>query len=158
MASIFDDEERVRKLNARKAALPSYLQMQSQGIENLGDIFNLESEAVTSFAERQRRAMTGYKPKYPERLLETEKPFEWWKEKATLNSMNTVIPMLGFAVGSVMQAIPNPIAKLVGKAINFTTAATTYNANFADTLQEHEDLAGRELTRAEKIKAAQRGA
>ena len=51
MASIFDDEERVRKLNARKAALPSYLQMQSQGIENLGDIFNLESEAVTSFAE-----------------------------------------------------------------------------------------------------------
>lgn len=154
MASIFDDEERVRKLNARKAALPSYLQMQSQGIENLGDIFGLESEAVTSFAERQRRAMTGYKPKYPERLLETEKPFEWWKEKATLNSMNTVIPMLGFAVGSVMQAIPNPIAKLVGKAINFTTAATTYNANFADTLQEHEDLAGRELTRAEKIKAA----
>tara|TARA_R110002167_G_scaffold24577_2_gene86208 strand:+ start:1252 stop:4683 length:3432 start_codon:yes stop_codon:yes gene_type:complete len=154
MASLFDDEERVRRLSARKAALPQWLQMQSEGAENLGDIFSLESDALTSFAERQRKAMTGFKPRYPERLLQSEKPFEWWKEKATLNSMNTVIPMLGFAVGSVMQAIPHPIAKLLGKTINFTTAATTYNANFADTLQEHQELAGRELSRAEKIKAA----
>jgi len=152
--SFFDDEERVRRLSAGKAALPQWKQMQAEGAQNFGDIFGLDSESLDAFAERQRQVMTGYKPKHPERLLESKEPFEWWKEKATLNSMNTVIPMLGFAVGNVMKAIPHPIAKLLGTTINFATAATTYNANFADTLQEHEELAGRELSRAEKIKAA----
>ena len=149
-----DEEDRVKALNARRAALPQWKQMQAEGAQNFGDIFGLDSESLDAFAERQRKVMTGYKPKYPERLLKSEEPFEWWKEKATLNSMNTVIPMLGFAVGNVMKAIPNPIAKLLGTTIHFATAATTYNANFADTLQDHEELAGRELSRAEKIKAA----
>ena len=84
----------------------------------------------------------------------TRAPFEWWKEKAALNSMNTIVPMMGIAIGTTMQAIPHPIAKALGTAINWATYATTYNANLADTLQEHEQIAGRKLSKAEKIKAA----
>ena len=152
--SNIDEDERLRQLSAGQASLPMYGTMQAQGAGALGDIFGVDTAAIDLFGENQEAKLAQFQPKYPERLLESEKPFEWWKEKAALNSMNTIAPMLGFAIGSTMQAIPNPIAKLVGKGINWATYALTYNANFADTLQEHEDAVGRELTASEKAKAA----
>ena len=53
-----------------------------------------------------------------------------------------------------MKAIPNPIAKALGSAVNWATMATAYNMNLADTLEEHERAAGRPLTDSEQKKAA----
>mgnify|MGYP003147606988 CR=1 FL=1 len=148
-----DDEELIR-LSASQAALPQYQQMQAQGIEALGDILGMDTGIFSDYAQQKEEELRGFQPERPERLLESPKPFDWWKEKAALNSMNTIVPMMGFAIGTTMQAIPHPIAKIVGKGINWATFAITYNANLADTLQEHEDTAGRELSRPEKLKAA----
>jgi len=148
------EEERIRRLSALEASTPQYLQMQGEGVSALGDILGIDTPSVDEFAQRQERALSGFQSKYPGRLLESEKPVEWWKEKAALNSMNTIAPMLGFAIGNTMKAIPTPVTKLLGTAINWGTAATTYNMNFADTLAEHEAAAGRELTPTEKSWAA----
>ena len=148
--SNIDEDERLRRLSAGEASLPMYGSMQAQGAGALGDILGIDTKAIDLFGESQEAKLAQFQPKYPERLLESKEPFEWWKEKAALNSMNTIAPMLGFAIGSTMQAIPHPIAKAVGKTINWATYALTYNANFADTLQEHEDAVGRELTAGEK--------
>ena len=152
--SNIDEDERLRKLSAGQASLPMYGSMQAQGAGALGDILGIDTSAIDEFGRRQEERLSLFQPKHPERLLGSKEPFEWWKEKAALNSMNTIAPMLGFAIGSTMQAMPHPIAKAVGKTINWATYALTYNANFADTLQEHEDAVGRELTAGEKAKAA----
>ena len=149
-----EEEENRGVISAGQASLPMYGAMQAQGAGALGDILGIDTGAIDEFGRRQEGILSQFQPKYPERLLESKEPFEWWKEKAALNSMNTIAPMLGFAIGSTMQAMPHPIAKAVGKTINWATYALTYNANFADTLQEHEDAVGRELTAGEKAKAA----
>jgi hypothetical protein len=149
-----DEEEQRRQLSAGQAAVPMYGSMQTKGIGAAGDIFGIDTAPVDLLNEQLEESLKGFTPKFPERLLETEKPVQWWTEKAALNSMNTIVPMLGYAVGTTMQAIPHPVAKVIGTAINWGTYALTYNANFADTLQEHEDAVGRELTASEKAKAA----
>jgi hypothetical protein len=128
--------------------------MQGEGASAFGDILGIDTPSIDAFAAEQERLLGGFQSKYPGRLLESEKPVEWWKEKAALNSMNTIAPMLGFAIGNTMKAIPTPVTKILGTAINWATAATTYNMNFADTLAEHEAAAGRELTPTEKSWAA----
>jgi hypothetical protein len=148
------EEERIRRLSAMEASVPQYLQMQGEGASALGDILGIDTPSVDTFTQRQERALGGFRSKHPGRLLASEKPVEWWKEKAALNSMNTIAPMLGFAIGNTMKAIPTPVTRLLGTAINWATAATTYNMNFADTLAEHEQAAGRELTPTEKSWAA----
>ena len=152
MAVKFLDEE--ERISASEASLPMYGAMQAEGLGALGDIFGVETGAVDQFGKAQEEKLGMFKSKYPERLLETESPVAWWTEKAALNAMNTVAPMMGFAIGGTLQAIPNVYAKALGKGINWATYALTYNANFADTLQEHEDAVGRELTSGEKAKAA----
>ena len=149
-----DEDEQQRRLSAGQAAVPMYGSMQAKGAAALGDIFGIETAPVDLFSEQLEEQLAGFQPKYPERLLETKEPVNWWKEKAALNSMNTIVPMLGYAVGSTLQAIPHPVAKILGTGVKWGTYALTYNANFADTLQEHEDAAGRELTGGEKAKAA----
>ena len=150
-----DEEEYLQQLSAGEAATPMYLGMQGEGAAAIGDIFGVDTPGIDTFVQEQQDALRGFNPKYPERLMDTPSPVSWWGEKAALNSMNTIVPMMGFAIGSTMQAIPHPIAKIVGSAINWGTYALTYNANFADTLQEHEERAGgRELSAAEKGKAA----
>ena len=149
-----NDEDELRKLSAGQASIPMYGSMQAQGASALGDIFGINTQAIDEFGARQEEALGGFQSKYPERLLESANKVEWWKEKAALNAMNTIAPMMGFAIGSTLQAIPNVYAKALGKGINWSTYALTYNANFADTLQEHEDAVGRELTAGEKAKAA----
>ena len=154
MARTFEEEERIKKLTALQASMPQWLSMQSTGASELGDIFGLDTERIKEFGKVQEKALEGFRYKVPERLLETKKPVEWWKERAALNSMNTIAPMLGFAVGNLMKAMPHPLAKVIGSGINWGTMAMTYSMNFADTLEEHEQIAGRELTPSEKQKAA----
>ena len=156
MANFFtpEEEEKIRRLGAMDASVPQWLAMQGEGISALGDIVGVESPALERWTEKQQRKLSGFKSEHPGRLLADPEPFEWWKEKAALNSMNTVAPLLGFAIGNTMKAIPHPIAKVLGSAINWGTMAMTYNMNFADTLEEHKTAAGRELTPSEKSWAA----
>jgi len=154
MATLQEEEERLRRLSAMQASVPQYLQMQGKGLSALGDIAGIDTPSVDAFAAEQERLLGGFQSKYPGRLLASKKPVEWWKEKAALNSMNTIAPMLGFAIGNTMKAIPTPVTKILGSAINWGTAAMTYNMNLADTLEEHESAAGRELTPTEKGWAA----
>ena len=153
MAYKFDEEEQNR-ISAGEASLPMYGAMQAEGLGALGDIFGVDTGPIDQFGKAQEEKLGMFKSKYPERLLETESPVAWWTEKAALNAMNTVAPMMGFAIGGTLQSIPNVYAKALGKGINWATYALTYNANFADTLQEHEDAVGRELSSGEKAKAA----
>ena len=156
MANYFnpEEEEIIRNLSAFEASTPQYLAMQGQGLGAFGDILGFDTSRIDKFTQEQERKLGGFQSKHPGRLLESEEPLEWWKEKAALNSMNTIAPMLGFAVGNTMKAIPHPVAKVLGSAINWGTAAMTYNMNFADTLEEHQRAAGRELTGAEKAWAS----
>jgi len=148
------EEERLRRLSAMQASVPQYLQMQGEGASAFGDILGFDTSKIEDFTQEQERKLGGFQSKHPGRLLASEEPVEWWKEKAALNSMNTIAPMLGFAIGNTMKAIPSPVTKLLGSAINWGTAAMTYNMNFADTLAEHEAAAGRKLTPSEKGWAA----
>jgi hypothetical protein len=148
------EEERLRRLSAMQASVPQYLQMQGEGASAFGDILGFDTSKIEDFTQEQERKLGGFQSKHPGRLLASDKPVEWWKEKAALNSMNTIAPMLGFAVGNTMKAIPTPVTRLLGTAINWGTAAMTYNMNFADTLAEHEAAAGRDLTSSEKGWAA----
>ena len=148
------EEERIRRLSAMQASVPQYLQMQGTGASAVGDILGIDTPSIDKFTARQERAMGGFQSKYSGRLLASDNKVEWWKEKAALNSMNTIAPMLGFAIGNTMKAIPTPVTKILGSAINWGTAAMTYNMNLADTLEEHESAAGRQLTPTEKGWAA----
>ena len=125
-----EEEEKIRRLSAMQASVPQWLAMQGEGASALGDIVGVESPALESWTEKQQRRLSGFQSKHPGRLLADPEPFEWWKEKAALNSMNTIAPMLGFAIGNTMKAIPHPIAKVLGSAINWGTMAMTYNMNF----------------------------
>ena len=78
------EEERIRRLSAMEASVPQYLQMQGEGASALGDILGIDTPSVDTFTQRQERALGGFRSKYPGRLLASEKPVEWWKEKAAL--------------------------------------------------------------------------
>ena len=150
-----DDIDYVKSLSAGQAATPMYLGMQGEGAAAIGDIFGVNTPGIDTFAQEQQDALRGFNPKYPERLMDTPSPVSWWGEKAALNSMNTIVPMMGFAIGSTLKLVPHPIAQILGSGVHMATYALTYNANLADTLQEHEERAGgRELTGGEKAKAA----
>ena len=147
-------EEKARRgvsLTAEEAAVPAYLKSQAEGVEAAGDIFGIATPSVTQYKEGQEEALSGFESQYPEGLFKTDDPVGWWKETATLNAMNQVVPYLGYTAGALLQAVPHPVAKILGAAVNTGTFATQYNANFADTLQEHEERAGRPLTDDEKV-------
>ena len=143
-----------RRLNAGQAAPSLYAKSQAEAIEAAGDIFGIDTPAITSYKEQKEQELEGLKLKHPESLFETKDPAGWWAEKATLNYPQQVVPYVGYTVGTILQAVPHPIAKGLGALINTGTFATQYTANFADTLQEHEDRAGRPLTEQEKAWAA----
>ena len=153
MATV-EEEEYIKRLSAMQASMPQFKSMQAKGAQTFGEMAGMNTNAITNYKNIQDKALQGFQYNEPGRLLQSDNKVEWWKERAALNSMNTIVPMMGFAVGNVMKAMPNPIAKVMGSAINWATMATTYNMNFADTLEEHQQAAGRELTTAEKQKAA----
>ena len=105
MGFFFEDEEidAVKKLSAGQAAVPMYGSMQAKGLGAAGDMFGIDTGPVDLFQKQMEESLKGFTPKFPERLLETEKPVQWWTEKAALNSMNTIVPMMGYAVGSTIQ-------------------------------------------------------
>ena len=144
------EEETGILLTAEQAAVPSYLKSQAEGIEAAGDIFGITTPDITEFKTGQEESLKGFESQYPEGLFKTDDPAGWWKETATLNSLNQIVPYLGYTVGTILQAMPNPVSKGLGFIINSGTFASQYNANFADTLQEHEERAGRQLTDNEK--------
>jgi len=141
-------------LSAIQASVPQYGVLQSTGAEALGDIFGADTTRVADFRKAQEEKLQQFNPQHAGRFLESEQKLDWWKEKASLNAMNTVAPMLGFTVGNILKAMPHPVAKGLGSLVNYATFATTYNANLGDTIEEHQRIAGRELTVAEKTKAA----
>ena len=149
-----EEETGVPMLSASQAAPSMYATSQAEGLEAAGDIFGITTPGLTAFKGQQQKKLEGFQTQYPEGLFKTDDPVGWWKEKATLNIMNQVVPYLGYTAGAILTAIPHPAAKLLGGVINTGTFATQYNANFADTLQEHEERAGRPLTEQEKAWAA----
>jgi len=153
MATV-EEEEYIKRLSAMQASMPQFKSMQAKGAQTFGEMAGLNTNAIANYKNIQDKALQGFQYKEPGRFFQSDNKVEWWKERAALNSMNTIVPMMGFAIGNVMKAMPNPIAKVMGSAINWATMATTYNMNFADTLEEHQQAAGRELTTAEKQKAA----
>ena len=149
-----EEETGVPVISAEQAAPSMYAAAQAEGLEAAGDIFGITTPDVTTFKEEQQQRLRGFQTQYPEGLFKTDDPVGWWKEQATLNSMNQIVPYLGYTASAILNAVPHPTAKLLSKVIGTGTFATQYNANFADTLQEHEDRAGRPLTEQEKAWAA----
>jgi len=154
MATPYEEDEYIKRLSAMQASMPQFKSMQATGAGALANMAGLDSAAFDTYRDIQDKALQGFSYKQPGRLFKAEDKVEWWKERAALNSMNTIVPMMGFAIGNVMKAIPNPIAKAMGSAVNWATMATAYNMNLADTLEEHERAAGRPLTDSEQKKAA----
>jgi len=149
-----EDETGIPNLSAQEAAPSLYLKSQAEGIEAAGDIFGVTTPQVSEFKAGQEERLKGFQSKFPEGLFETEQPVEWWKEKAILNSMNQIVPYAGYTASAILGAIPTPATQVASKIVGGLTFLSQYNANFADTLQEHQERAGRELTDQEKAWAA----
>ena len=137
-------------LTAGQAAVPAYLSSQGKAIEAYGDIAGIDTPNVSEFARQQEAEFGKFQEQYPGSILDTDSPGKWWEEKATVNSLNQIVPYLGYTTSAILQALPYAPAKLLGKVIGTGTFASQYNSNYTDTLQEHTERAGRELTDAEK--------
>jgi hypothetical protein len=157
--TIYDLEEEDRQvtlpggISASEAALPAYLANQFRGIEAGTDLLGFDSSTVKGYQQQQEDILANYRPRV-ESLFQAKnvgEGFEWWKDQATLNSMNQILPMIGYVSSGILKAIPSPYTKLAGNLVFTGTFATQYNANLGDTLQEHEERAGRELTKQEKL-------
>ena len=159
VTTIYDLEEEDRQvtlpgsISASEAALPAYLANQFRGIEAGTDLLGFDSSTVRGYQQQQEDILANYRPRV-ESLFQAKnvgEGFEWWKDQATLNSMNQILPMIGYVSSGILKAIPTPYTKLAGNLLFTGTFATQYNANLGDTLQEHEERAGRELTKQEKL-------
>jgi len=149
-AQLEEETDNFGSLSASGAALPSWKKSQAQGIEAFGDILDWDLPEVTEFRQGQDDILKGFRSRFPEGLFKTEDKLGWWEEKATLNSMNQIVPYLGYTASAILGVIPHPATQIVSKLVGGLTFATQYNANFADTLQEHEERAGRPLDAQEK--------
>jgi hypothetical protein len=141
------------QLSAGQAAPHAYAVNQLTGAQALGEIGGFDTTNLEQYRKQQEQALLGYQPKIRS-LFEAKnisEGMDWWSDQAMLNSMNQIVPMLGYVTGGILQAIPNPVAKFFGKAITGATFGTQYNANLGDTLQEHEERAGRPLSTQEKM-------
>ena len=142
--------------NAGEYAAPAYLSNQFRGAEAISDIFGFDSSTLKELQLEQEDKLSTYRPRV-ESLFKAEnfgEGVDWWKDQATLNSLNQIVPILGYTTAGILQAFPNPVAKVLGKFMAGTTFASQYNAELGDTLQEHEERAGgRQLSTSEKLKA-----
>jgi hypothetical protein len=157
--TIYDEEDVAVTLHpsvigASEAAAPMYKRSQAEAAEAWGDILGVDTPKVTLYKEEQDKELSKFQTEYPDGLFGSEDKLGWWQEQTTLNSLNQIVPFFGYMVGTLLQALPFPVAKGLGKLINAGTFAVQYEANFADTLQEHEERAGRPLTDKEKGWAA----
>ena len=154
--SLYDEEELgQRRISASEAALPAYLTNQLSGAQALGEVAGFDTTVVEDKLQQQQQILTDYRPQISSvfEARNLEEGIDWWSDQASLNSMNHIVPMLGYVSGAILQAIPNPVAKVLGKFVTAGTFSTQYNANLGDTLSEHEERAGRPLTTGEKAYA-----
>ena len=150
------DFDTVGSSSAGDYALPAYLTNQLTGAEAISDVFGFDSSTLRELQEEQEQELSTYRPRV-EGLFQAKnfsEGVDWWTDQATLNSLNQIVPVLGYTTAGILQAFPNPIAKGLGKIIGTTTFASQYNAELGDTLQEHEERkGGAPLTTPEKLKA-----
>ena len=147
------EEVQAGNITAGEAALPSYLDLQLTGAQAVGEIVGLDTSAIEQEQKKQQDILSGYNPRIRS-LFEARdvgEATEWWSDQAMLNSMNQIVPMIGYVSGAILQAMPHPVAKVLGKVITSATFGTQYNANLGDTLKEHEERAGRVLSTQEKM-------
>jgi hypothetical protein len=140
-------------ITAGQAAPHAYALNQLQGAQALGEIGGFDTTTLDQYRAQQEQALSHYQPRL-QSLFDAknlDEGVEWWKDQAMLNSMNQIVPMLGYVAGGILQAVPYVPAKILGKIITGTTFATQYNANLGDTLSEHEERAGRKLSTQEKM-------
>jgi len=141
------------QLSAGQAAPHAYALNQLIGAQAIGEVGGFDTTNLEQYRKQQEQKLSDYQPKI-RNLFEAKnisEGIDWWSDQAMLNSMNQIVPMLGYVTGGILQAIPNPVAKFFGKAITGATFGTQYNANLGDTLQEHEERAGRPLSTQEKM-------
>ena len=140
-------------IDAGEASIPAYVSNQLRGAEAFADIFGVDREAIQQQQQVQEQQLSRYQPEISS-LFEAQnigEGVEWWKDQAILNSLNQVVPMLGYTTANLLKIMPHPIAKGAGNFLMGTTAVSQYNAELGDTLQEHEDRAGRPLSTQEKM-------
>ena len=163
MALTEEELERIRQqrgtdqasITAGQAAVPAYLTNQLTGAQAVGEVFGADTAPVEQQLQQQQQILSGYQPKL-QSLFDAKnvgEGVEWWKDQAMLNSMNQIVPMLGYVTAGILNTVPHPVAKVLGKIVFGTTFGTQYNANLGDTLSEHEERAGRPLTTDEKMLA-----
>jgi len=161
MALTEEELERIRlsrgssqtQITAGQASPHAYALNQLKGGVAVGEIFGADTTKLEQYRGQQQEALDQYQPRIAS-LFDANnvgEGIEWWKDQALLNSMNQIVPMLGYVSGAVLQAIPNPVAKVLGKSITGLTFGSQYNANLGDTLSEHEERAGRPLSTQEKM-------
>jgi len=141
------------QISAGQAAPHAYALNQLQGAQAIGEVFGADTTELEKHRQQQQQILSGYQPRI-RNLFDAKnvgEGVEWWKDQAMLNSMNQIVPMLGYTTGAILQALPHPVAKILGKTISAGTFGTQYNANLGDTLSEHEERAGRPLTTQEKM-------
>ena len=157
--TIYDLEEEDRQvtlpgsISASEAALPAYLANQFRGAEAGIDLLGFDSSIIKEYQKQQEGTLAQYRPRV-ESLFAAKnigEGVEWWKDQATVNSLNQILPMAGYVTSGILRAIPHPVTQTLGTLLLGTTFATQYNANLGDTLSEHEERAGRELTKTEKL-------
>jgi len=156
LLDLYNQEYEVPSATAGDVALPAYFSNQLKAGVALGDIFNFDSQTLKEEQEKQENFLSQYEPKVKSlfQANNIQEGVEWWKDQAILNSMNQIVPMLGYTTASILGAVPNPVAQVASKLITTATFASQYTANLGDTLSEYEDRKGGPLTDAEKAKAA----
>ncbi len=153
---LIDEEE--EKLSPMDAALPQWQSMQAGGLGTLGEIAGVDTSGIADY-RKQKEAELANLDIEPGRFLQSDNKAKWWTDRVQLNSMNTIAPMMGYTVGTILEnvpktSLPGTAVSLLGSGIKYATYATTYTGALQDTVEEYEKQAGRELTQSEKVKAA----
>lgn len=154
-SQLYEDEETQGTLTAGEVAVPAYLANQFGGAEAIADVFGFDSSGIKQLQEEQESILANYQPRV-QSLFQAQnlgEGIDWWTDQATVNSMNQILPMAGYVSAGILRNLPYAPAKILGNFMLGGTFATQYNANLGDTLSEHEERAGRELTVQEKLKA-----
>jgi len=148
---IFNDGGGFYGPSAGETALPMYESMQLEGWEALNEIAGFDTSNIRDKQAKTAEQIEKFQPEFGT-LFTTDDLGGWWTEQATLNSLNTIVPMAGHALAEILKKTPYLPARAVGHVLSVGTYLTSYNANLGDTLMEHKDRAGgRELTTQEKV-------
>jgi len=113
-------------IDAGEASIPAYVSNQLRGAEAFADIFGVDREPIQQQQQIQEQQLSRYQPEIAS-LFEAQnigEGVEWWKDQAILNSLNQVVPMLGYTSANLLKMMPSPIAKGPGNLLMGTTFAS----------------------------------